>query len=96
MLFLRLNNIKADHYNFHGFFLIVARWLLRHQSSCLHSSKGEVGRERGSTYMRKIKDYTETMERDFSYVSWPELCQMVASGLRELEKQGLGMGLDQR
>ena len=36
------------------------------------------------------------MERDFSYVTWPELCQMVASGLRELEKQGLGVGLDQR
>lgn len=46
--------------------------------------------------MRKIKDYTETMERGFSYVTWPELCQMVTSGLRELEKQGLGMGLDQR
>ena len=61
---------------FHNLSLMVARWLLKHSSSCLHPSKEE-GREKDSSEIRKTKKYTETMERDFSYVTWPELCQVV-------------------
>ena len=62
---------------FHNLSLLVARWLLRHQSSCLHATKEEEGRERDSSEIRETKDCTETVGRDCSYVTWPELCQVV-------------------
>lgn len=71
MLFLRPSNIVADHYNFPEFSFMVVRWLPRHQSSCLHSSKGEVERERDAICSRKTKDNIEGVQRDFSSETWP-------------------------
>lgn len=93
MLFLRFNNGKADPCNFLGFSLIIARWLPKHQSSCLYSKKGEGGRENDSTYFRKTKDLSETVGKNFSDVT---LARTVSDGPlwpKGVEETRLGNGV---
>lgn len=68
MFFLRLCILGADHCNF-----VVSshscKMAAEDQTSYPHSEKGEGGREKGSTYVRKRKYLSEALERTFTYVT---------------------------